>query len=98
MSRYMRQGIQFGGKDALVCVSPPKPVAGETKTGVHINWRVYRESGISARDSRTRHRCPRDGEGGVDWERTIDQAVYGEIEVVDAQGFRVSHAVVTQGW
>ena len=72
----------LGGKDALVCVSPPKPVAGgKTKTGVHINWPgfiVNQASALAIREHVIVALVT--AKGGVDWERTIDQAVYGEIE------------------
>ena len=71
----------LGGKDALVSVAPPKEAGSKIKTGVHINWPgfvVNQKSAIAVREHVLIALVT--AKGGVDWDKVIDQSVYGEIK------------------
>ena len=69
---------RHGGKDCLVCVSPPKKVGDYTKTGVHLNWPGFVVDQASALALREHILVSLSkAKGGIDWNDIIDAAVYG---------------------
>ena len=69
---------RHGGKDCLICVSPPKKAGEYVKTGVHLNWHgfvVDQNSALALREhilvalSKAKSR--------IDWNDIIDSSVYG---------------------
>lgn len=85
----------LGGKDALVSVAPPKGLpSGDVKTGIHINFPgfvVNQPSALAAREHVIVALSTAKG-SDVDWERVVDQAVYGGIngrKRSNGSGFRM---------
>lgn len=73
----------LGGKDAIVSVAPPKAASSnKVKTGIHINFPnfvVNQTSALAAREHVIVALCTAKGGMGVDWDKAIDQAVYGDV-------------------
>lgn len=85
----------LGGKDALVSVAPPKGLpSGDVKTGIHINFPgfvVNQPSALAAREHVIVALSTAKG-SDVDWEKVVDQAVYGGIngrKRSNGSGFRM---------
>lgn len=85
----------LGGKDALVSVAPPKGLpSGDVKTGIHINFPdfvVSQPSALAAREHVIVALSTAKG-SDVDWEKVVDQAVYGGIngrKRSNGSGFRM---------
>lgn len=69
---------RHGGKDCLVCISPPKPAGEYVKTGVHLNWPNFVVDQTSALALREHILVALSkAKGGTDWNEIIDSAVYG---------------------
>lgn len=82
---------RHGGKECLVCVSPPKKVGEYTKTGVHLNWPdlvVDQASALALREHILVALSK--AKGGTDWNEIIDVAVYGDARrKTKGSGFRM---------
>lgn len=82
---------RHGGKDCLVCVSPPKRVGEYTKTGVHLNWPglvVDQGSALALREHILVALSK--AKGGTDWNEIVDVAVYGDARrKTKGSGFRM---------
>ena len=82
---------RHGGKDCLICVSPPKNVGEYTKTGVHLIWSnlvVDQASALALREHILVALSK--AKGGTDWNEIIDAAVYGDARrKTKGSGFRM---------
>jgi hypothetical protein len=70
-----------GGKECLICVSPPKTVGEYIKTGIHLNWYgfpVNQESALALREHILVALSI--AKGYIDWNEIIDSSVYGSIQ------------------
>ena len=70
-----------GGKECLICVSPPKTAGEYIKTGIHLNWYgfpVNQESALALREHILVALSI--AKGYIDWNEIIDSSVYGSIQ------------------
>lgn len=69
---------RHGGKDCLICISPPKRVGEYVKTGVHLNWPGFVVDQVSAIALREHILVSLSkAKPSTDWNEIIDSAVYG---------------------
>jgi len=72
---------RHGGKECLICVSPPKTAGEYIKTGIHLNWcgfPVNQESALALREHILVALSK--AKGSIDWNEIIDSSVYGSIQ------------------
>ena len=72
---------RHGGKECLICVSPPKTAGEYIKTGIHLNWYgfpVNQESALALREHILVALSK--AKGSIDWNEIIDSSVYGSVQ------------------
>jgi hypothetical protein len=72
---------RHGGKECLICVSPPKTAGEYIKTGIHLNWcgfPVNQESALALREHILVALSK--AKGSIDWNEIIDSSVYGSMQ------------------
>ena len=82
---------RHGGKDCLICVSPPKNAGKYVKTGVHLNWPDFVVDQTSALALREHILVALSkAKGKIEWNEIIDSAVYGDLRrKTKGSGFRM---------
>ena len=82
---------RHGGKECLICVSPPKNADKYVKTGVHLNWPDFVVDQASALALREHILVALSkAKGKTDWNEIIDSAVYGDLRrKTKGSGFRM---------